>query len=212
MKLNISAILTSFIILFISCSEDQDAKVSGEENFILEESIPTKSDTQKTYKITTESGVVYDDLSLTTEQVKMIRNSSGIGSPVEVNATGYDSWTLRGGGRSYKLFINGYNNHVPSAVYLVRDIFIFKTVKIPTPLAIAYTPNEYEPTTDRYLIGWNPNALNTIGLTAAIGGDNFHMQTAAIRIDHTIIGQEVGMTWVCHAPILEWRAYYIPFI
>lgn len=212
MKFNFFTIFASCFVLFISCSEDQDLEVGEWESFVLGESISTKSDNgQKTYKITTESGMVYDDLLLTEEQVKMVNNSIGIGSPVEVTATGYDSWMSRGTGGDYKLFINGYNDYIPKNIYIARDIYLLKSVSIPTSLAIISTPNEYE-STDGYIMGWNPYALNTIGLTAAIGGNNIYMQTAAVLIEYTMLGQEVMMTWPCHSPILDWRLYYIPLV
>lgn len=209
---------TLFVLSIIgsfSCSQEEldiDKKSVKESSIVVvknRQNIETRSENDFQSYDLFYNGQKYSNILLNQEQVEICKNAKSIGSPVFMTATGYDRYTLRGDGKSYKKSISGTGSTtsgIPAGTYLVRDIWLHKSVTIPVSLAIVQPNNDY---TSFQKMGYNPNALTTPGLTAAFGDGKAHLQTAAILVEYDMLGREVNMTYPVNIGSLEWHFYYM---
>lgn len=207
--------LFSFFSL-LSCSENDDVLPKQEVakgEIILEKVAQTKSSLGDTntflYNLKSPWGN-FDSIPLSDEQVNMCKNAKSMGSVVSKTVTGYNGSGYRNGSVSQKIYLRGYLDYggIPDGYYIARDIWLFQSTTIPTPMAIVFPDNSVY--SDFHKMGYNPDALSQPGLTCAVSGTKVSMQTGALKIEYTFIGQEVMMTFPVRTSLLEWHFNYIP--
>ena len=215
------------LITISSCSNDVDFYLIQQEKVIVEKTsshIKTRAAYTSKEGLSTENkdlySIKYKDINLKNiplrkEEVNMLSSANSISATIPVSVKGYSEWTVRTnghkGGNWYKLAISSKNKTaaacgIAPGIYIVRDVWLWQTYTLPTPLAIVFSNNNYS---DYTKMGWEPETLRTPGFTCALSGTKVTLKTAATLIKYSIDGAETYKTYPVKASNLEWNFYYI---
>ena len=136
-------------------------------------------------------------------------------APIPVSVKGYSEWTVRTtgnkGGDWYKLAISDKNEAakacgITSGIYVVRDIWLWQTYTLPTPMVVVFNNNDYA---DYTKMGWHPETLKGPGFVWSLSGNKVTLKTAATLFKYTLDGAEILKTYPVNVKNFEWNFYYI---
>lgn len=207
------------ISLVIACSNDNEQVLNNTSSkVIVKKNSPLKTraslDEKNLYSIQYKN-IYIKDVPLNDDDVNKLQVASTLSDPIPVSVKGCSEWTVRTtgnkGGNWYKFSISSDNNiararGIAPGVYIVRDIWLWQTYELPTPLAIVFNNNDYSGYTK---MGWDPETIKTPGFKWSLSGNKVTLQTAAILIKYTLSGQETHYTYPVDSSNLEWNFYYI---
>lgn len=215
------------LIVISSCSNDVESSLNQQEKVIVEKTssrIKTRAAYASREGLSTENkdlySIKYKDINLKNiplriEEANMLSSASSISAPIPVSVKGYSEWTVRTngnkGGDWYKRSFPSDNKTaaacgIAPGIYLVRDIWLWQTYTLPTPLAIVFNNNSYS---DYTKMGWEPETLKTPGFTWSLSGAKVTLKTAATLIKYTTDGAETYRTYPVKDSNLEWNFYYM---
>lgn len=217
------------LIAISSCSNDNDVENSLiQQEKVIVEKTSSRMKTRAAYEpkegLSIENkdlySIKYKDINLKNiplriEEVNMLRSASSISAPIPVSVKGYSEWTVRTngtkGGNWYNRTFSSKDKKaiecgIAPGVYTVRDVWLWQTYTLPTPLAIVFNNNDYP---DYTKMGWEPETLKTPGFTWSLSGAKVTLKTAATLIKYTIGGAETHKTYPVKDSNLEWNFYYI---
>lgn len=217
------------LIAISSCSNDNDVENSPiqQEKVIVEKTssrIKTRTAYAQKEGLSAENKDLYSikykknnlkNIPLRIEEVNMLSSATSISAPIPVSVKGYSEWTVRTnghkGGNWYKLAISSKDKNaavcgIAPGIYIVRDVWLWQTYTLPTPLAIVFNNNNYS---DYTKMGWEPETLKTPGFTWSLSGAKVTLKTAATLIKYTTDGAETYRTYPVKDSNLEWNFYYI---
>lgn len=157
------------ISLVIACSNDNEQVLNNTSSkVIVQKTSPLKTraslDEKNLYSIQYKN-IYIKDVPLNDDDVTKLQVASSLSDPIPVSVKGYSEWTVRTtgnkGGNWYKLAISSDNKiararGIAPGLYIVRDIWLWQTYELPTPLAIVFNNNDYSGYTK---MGWNPETL-----------------------------------------------------
>jgi hypothetical protein len=219
------------LVSITSCSNSGDVETNYQatksDRVIVEKNISHKK-TRTVSSPNTEFGIENKDLfsirykdialeniPLKIEEVNMLKSANSISNPIPVSVKGYSEWTVRTTGHKNG---NWYKYSVPPeskaaqacgiapGVYIVRDVWLWQTYTLPTPMAIVYNNNTYS---DYTKMGWHPKTLKNPGFVLALSGTEVTLKTAAILFKSTSGGAEVNLTFPVNKDNLEWNFFYL---
>lgn len=213
--MNLKIILSILVCsMLFACSQNDELSDSHRKNssVVIERVTQTKSSNGETvnlYNIKLAEEEI-TNIKLSDEQVELLSRAENLNIVSDACVGKSDKWIYRDGGNTYKFGISGYLDYggIPNGFYLARDIWLYKSKTIPTPMAIVWGDNEGY-TSFEEGIGYDPNNLSAKGCTASISSNIVTCQTGARMIQHNIIGQEVMMTFPVRSDRLNMKFKYI---
>lgn len=156
-----------------------------------------------------------DNVPLSENDTRLLREATSISSPCFVSLKGYAEWTVRTTGRKdgnwYKLAISSKDTTaqvcgIAPGIYIARDVWLWQYYTVPTAMTVVIPNNNYNDFTH---MGRNPDSLNVAGYKASISGTKVTLQTAATMLKYTLGGAEVLLTYPVKGDNLEWNFSYI---
>ena len=226
MKKKITIVFAIMALVFsTSCSDDMET--NGQQvrtNKVSVEKMPSCAKTRSATSAQDECKNLYairykdmffDNVPLKAEDVHVLKSARSVSAPIPVSVKGYSEWTVRTtgnkGGDWYKLAISDKNKttktyKITSGIYVVRDIWLWQTYTLPTPMVVVFNNNDYA---DYTKMGWHPETLKGPGFVWSLSGNKVTLKTAATLFKYTLDGAEILKTYPVNVKNLEWNFYYI---
>lgn len=159
--------------------------------------------------------ITLENIPLNIQEVNMLRTASSVSGVIPVSLKGYSEWTVRTegirGGNWYQLAISSKNKDaaacgIAPGIYIVRDIWLWQTYTLPTPMAIILSNYTYS---DHAKMGRDPKDLSKPGFAWTLSGSTVTLKTAATLFKYAQGGEEVFLTYPVNSKNLEWNFSYI---